>query len=140
MSSVQILGLADLQADFGKLAKAQSTKALRRATLAGAKVIRDEARSRAPKKTGKLKRNIASTLLRQKESPGMATAGVRVRTKGKADAPTNAFYWRFVELGAQHMKADPFMRPAFDASIAQSEGAIRTEIARAIDTVIGGGF
>ena len=58
MSSVQILGLADLQADFTKLAKSQSTKALRRATLAGAKVIRDEARARAPKKTGKLKRNI----------------------------------------------------------------------------------
>ncbi|MGU7780528.1 HK97-gp10 family putative phage morphogenesis protein [Burkholderia sp. PU8-34] len=140
MSSIQILGLADLQADFAKLAKAQSTKALRRATLAGAKVIRDEARARAPKKTGKLRRNIASTSLRQKESPGVATAGVRVRTKGKANSPNNAFYWRFVELGTQHMKAEPFMRPAFDASIAQAEGAIRTEIARAIDQVIGGGL
>ena len=38
------------------------------------------------------------------------------------------------------MKADPFMRPDFDAAIAQAEGAIRTEIARAIDTVIGGGL
>ncbi|WP_175807746.1 HK97-gp10 family putative phage morphogenesis protein [Burkholderia cenocepacia] len=140
MSSVQILGLADLQANFAKLAKAQSTKALRRATLAGAKVIRDEARARAPKKTGKLKRNIVSSSLRQKESPGVATAGVRVRSKGKEDSPTNAFYWRFVELGTQNMKAEPFMRPAFDAAIAQAEGAIRTEIARAIDTVIGGGF
>lgn len=138
MSSIQIVGLADLQADFAKLARAQSTKALRRATLAGAKVIRDEARARAPKKTGKLKRNIVSTSLKQKESPGVATAGVRVRTKGKVDSPSNAFYWRFVELGAQHMKAEPFMRPAFDTSIAQAEGAIRTEIARAVDAVVGG--
>lgn len=138
MSSVQILGLADLRADFEKLAKAQSTKALRRATVAGAKVIRDEARARAPKKTGKLKRNIVASALRQKDSPGIATAGVRVRTKGKADSPNNAFYWRFVELGTQFMKAEPFMRPAFDASIAQAEGAIRTEIARAIDQVAGG--
>ncbi|MBU9461365.1 HK97-gp10 family putative phage morphogenesis protein [Burkholderia multivorans] len=140
MSSVQILGLADLQADFLKLAKAQSTKALRRATVAGANVIRDEARARAPKKTGKLKRNIVTAALKQKDSPGIATAGVRVRTKGKADSPNNAFYWRFVELGTQFMKAEPFMRPAFDASIAQAEGAIRTEIARAIDQVAGGGF
>ncbi|MDN7743044.1 HK97 gp10 family phage protein [Burkholderia multivorans] len=140
MSSVQILGLADLQADFLKLAKAQSTKALRRATVAGAKVIRDEARARAPKKTGKLKRNIVTAALKQKDSPGIATAGVRVRTKGKADSPNNAFYWRFVELGTQFMKAEPFMRPAFDASIAQAEGAIRTEIARAIDQVVGGGL
>ncbi|RQT38386.1 HK97-gp10 family putative phage morphogenesis protein [Burkholderia contaminans] len=138
MSSVQILGLADLQDDFMKLARAQSTKALRRATVAGAKVIRDEARARAPKKTGKLRRNIVSAALRQKDAPGLATAGVRVRSKGKADSPDNAFYWRFVELGAQHMKPEPFMRPAFDASIAQAEGAIRTEISRAIDEVIGG--
>ena len=139
MSSVQILGLADLQADFTKLAKSQSTKALRRATLAGAKVIRDEPRARPPKKTGKPNRNTVPASLRQKESPGVATAGVRVRAKGKEDSPTNAFYWRFVELGTQNMKAEPFMRPAFNASIAQAEGAIRTEIARAIDMVIGGG-
>ncbi|MBR8401447.1 HK97 gp10 family phage protein [Burkholderia cenocepacia] len=139
MSSVQILGLADLLADFEKLAKAQSTKALRRATVAGAKVIRDEARARAPKKSGKLRRNIVSAALRQKDAPGIATAGVRVRTKGKGDSPSNAFYWRFVELGTQHVRAQPFVRPAFDAAIGQAEGAIRTEIARAIDAVIGGG-
>ncbi|HEM7896977.1 TPA: HK97 gp10 family phage protein [Burkholderia cenocepacia] len=139
MSSIQILGLADLQTDFAKLAKAQSTKALRRATVAGAKVIRDEARARAPKKTGKLRRNIVWAALRQKDAPGIATAGVRVRTKGKGDSPSNAFYWRFVELGTQHVRAQPFVRPAFDASIGQAEGAIRTEIARAIDAMIGGG-
>ncbi|KVG77220.1 HK97-gp10 family putative phage morphogenesis protein [Burkholderia ubonensis] len=135
MSSIQVIGLADLRADFERLAKAQSTKALRRATVAGAKVIRDAARARAPKRSGKLRRNIVSAALRQKDAPGLATAGVRVRSKGKGDSPTNAFYWRFVELGTQHMKAEPFMRPAFDASLAQAEGAIRTEIARAIDEV-----
>lgn len=139
MSSVQIVGLADLQADFTKLAKAQSTKALRRATVAGAKVIRDEARKRARKKTGKLRRNIRTAALRQKDAPGLATAGVRVRAEGKAGSPNNAFYWRFEEFGTQYVKAHPFMRPAFDASIGQAEGAIRTEIARAIDMVIGGG-
>lgn len=138
MSSVQILGLADLRADFEKLAKAQSTKALRRATVAGAKVIRDEARARARKKTGKLRRNIRTAALRQKDAPGLATAGVRVRTEGKADSPNNAFYWRFEEFGTQYAKAHPFMRPAFDASIGQAEGAIRTELARAIDQALGG--
>ncbi|WP_089340578.1 HK97-gp10 family putative phage morphogenesis protein [Burkholderia singularis] len=138
MSSIQILGLADLRADFERLAKSQSTKALRRATLAGANVIRDEARIRAPKRSGKLKRNIVSAALRQKDAPGIATAGVRVRTKGKADSPSNAFYWRFVELGTQYMKAEPFFRPAFDSSLDKAEGAIRTELSRAIDSVFGG--
>lgn len=36
------------------------------------------------------------------------------------------------------MKAQPFMRPAFDASIGEAEGAIRTELARAIDQALGG--
>lgn len=47
MPSIQIIGLDDLRADFERLAKAQSTKALRRATLAGSTVIRDGARARA---------------------------------------------------------------------------------------------
>nr|WP_253192715.1 HK97-gp10 family putative phage morphogenesis protein [Burkholderia cenocepacia] len=75
-----------------------------------------------------------SAALRQKDAPGLATAGVRVRTKGKGDSPSNAFYWRFVELGTQHVRAQPFVRPAFDAAIGQAEGAIRTEIARARST------
>ncbi|MGY6240749.1 HK97-gp10 family putative phage morphogenesis protein (plasmid) [Burkholderia ambifaria] len=139
MSSVRIFGLADLQADFTKLSKSNSTKTLRRATRAGANVIRDEARVRAPKRKGKLRRNIQSAVLRQKDAPGLATAGVRIRTKGKGDSSTNAFYWRFVELGTQHMRAQPFVRPAFDGSIGRAEGAIRAEIARAIDAITGGG-
>ncbi|ARK91065.1 HK97-gp10 family putative phage morphogenesis protein [Burkholderia pseudomallei] len=138
MSSVQIVGLNDLRVDFERLAKSQSRAALRKATLAGAAIIRDEARKRAPKKTGKLRRNIVSAALRQKDASGLATAGVRVRTKGKADSPNNAFYWRFDEFGTQYMKAQPFMRPAFDASIADAEGAIRTELAHAIDRALGG--
>lgn len=74
MSSIQIIGLADLRADFEKLAKSQSAKALRRATLAGAKVIRDEARARARKKTGKLRRNIRTAALRQTSATGVPSS------------------------------------------------------------------
>lgn len=138
MSSVQIIGLNDLQADFAKLAKAQSRSVLRKATMAGARVITRAARKRAPKKSGKLRRNIVAAPLKQKDGQGIALAGMRVRTQGKADSPNNAFHWRFVELGTQHMQAQPFARPGFDESIDEAEAAVRTEVARAIDQLLGG--
>ncbi|CAJ9866798.1 gp20 [Burkholderia pseudomallei] len=80
MSSVKIIGLNDLQADFAKLAKAQSRSVRRKATMAGARVIIRAARKRAPKRSGKLRRNIVAVPLKQKDGEGIAVAGRRVRT------------------------------------------------------------
>ncbi|WP_414440459.1 HK97-gp10 family putative phage morphogenesis protein [Burkholderia sp. 22PA0099] len=136
--SVQVIGLSDLQKDLQKLAKSQTRAVLRKATVAGAKVLAAGARKRAPKETGKLRKNIKAAALKQKDAPGLAVAGVRVSTKGGADSPTNAFYWRFVELGTRYSRAEPFIRPAFDQGIGEAESAVRTEIARAIDKITGG--
>ncbi|WP_186058875.1 HK97-gp10 family putative phage morphogenesis protein [Burkholderia gladioli] len=138
--SAQVIGLNDLRKDFEKLSKSQSRGVLRRATMAGAKVIAAEARKRAPKKTGKLRRNIKASALKQKDAPGIATAGVRVNTKGKGDSPNNAFYWRFPELGTRTIRATPFIRPAYDDRVGDAEGAIRTEIGAAIDKLLRGGM
>ncbi|WP_334037914.1 HK97-gp10 family putative phage morphogenesis protein [Burkholderia gladioli] len=138
--SVQVIGLSDLRKEFEKLSKSQSRGVLRRATMAGAKVIAAEAKNRAPKRTGKLRRNIKASALKQKDAPGVATAGVRVNTKGKGDSPNNAFYWRFVELGWRNAPAQPFIRPAYDATVGDAEGAIRTEIGAAIDKLLRGGM
>ncbi|MDU3788603.1 MAG: HK97 gp10 family phage protein, partial [Serratia marcescens] len=51
-------GLLDLSKELDVLSKAESGNVLRQATRASAAIFRDEARRLAPKRTGKLARNI----------------------------------------------------------------------------------
>lgn len=150
--SLTVLGLGELQADFERLAKAAGNKIVRDAVMAGARIARDKARAAAPVRTGKLKKNITTTRLKQSDTPGGATAGVRVKSpKGKKskalkrpgkkgrtsatdwDAP---FYWKFLELGTSKMRAHPFIRPAWDGSLPQIEKAVSDKLAEGIDNAI----
>jgi HK97 gp10 family phage protein len=150
--SLTVLGLGELQADFERLAKAAGNKIVRDAVMAGARIARDKARAAAPVRTGKLKKNITATRLKQSDTPGGATAGVRVKSpKGKKskalkrpgkkgrtsatdwDAP---FYWKFLELGTSKMRAHPFIRPAWDGSLPQIEKAVSDKLAEGIDNAI----
>lgn len=150
--SLTVLGLGELQADFERLAKAAGNKIVRDAVMAGARIARDKARAAAPVRTGKLKKNITATRLKQSDTPGGATAGVRVKSpkvkqskalkrpgkKGRTsatdwDAP---FYWKFLELGTSKMRAHPFIRPAWDGSLPQIEKAVSDKLAEGIDNAI----
>lgn len=77
--SLTVLGLGELQADFKRLAKSVGNKIARDAVMAGARVARDKARSTAPVRTGKLKKNIIAVSVKQADTPGGATAGIRVK-------------------------------------------------------------
>lgn len=76
--------------------------ALPQAAMAGAAVLLEDAISRAPQRTGKLKasgrKRIDST------TPTSATAVVGF----------TAFYSKFVEYGTRKMAKRPFLRPAVD--------------------------
>lgn len=150
--SLTVLGLGELQADFERLAKAAGNKIVRDAVMAGARIARDKARAAAPVRTGKLKKNITATRLKQSDTPGGATAGVRVKSpKGKKSKAlkrpgkkgrTSAtdwdalFYWKFLELGTSKMRAHPFIRPAWDGSLPQIEKAVSDKLAEGIDNAI----
>jgi HK97 gp10 family phage protein len=74
------------------------------AAKAGAEALAEEARKRAPVRTGKLKASIAT----------------RKGTKGTKDRAewvvfTGVFYAHFVEYGTRKMSKRPYMRPAVDA-------------------------
>ncbi|WP_421560619.1 HK97-gp10 family putative phage morphogenesis protein [Pseudomonas sivasensis] len=150
--SLTVLGLGELQADFESLAKAVGNKIVRDAVIAGARVARDEAKNKVPVRTGKLKKNIIAVRLKQADTPGGATAGIRVKNptgkqakalkrpgkKGRTsktdyDAP---FYWKFLELGTSKMQAHPFIRPAWDGSLPEIEKAVADKLAEGIDSAI----
>lgn len=127
-------GLLDLSNDLNVLSKAESSNVLRQATRASAAVFRDEARRLAPKRTGKLARNIV--VVSQRGRQGEAVAGVHVRSKGKANNRNNAFYWRFVELGTSNRVPIPFIRPAYDRKQDEAVRAAYAKANAAIDKVL----
>lgn len=133
-----IKGLAELAAKLHALPDKLAKKHLAGAMVAGAAVIRDEARTLAPVYTGPvsqghpppgtLRRAVILKRIPERSSRDRQVVYVVVRhgkkfsrvfkkKKGVLQASVNldAFYWRFVEFGTAKMAARPFMRPAFEA-------------------------
>lgn len=127
--------LLNLAEDLAVLSKAETKKVLNQAARAGAEVIRDAVAEGAPKRTGKLARNIV--VVSRKSGPGEAVAGVHIRgTTTKGASRNNAFYWRFIELGTSKMPANPFVRPAYDTNQELAAQAGFDELNKAIDEVL----
>lgn len=83
--------------------------------MASSRVFRDAVKSKAPIKTGALKKAIsAASVKSQKPTAGVLFKKVKVAKKDKSVTP---FYWRFIEYGCATQDAHPFIRPAFDANI-----------------------
>lgn len=129
MTTYRITGIDQLRANFLAFPKQLAVKALGAALAKGAAPIRDDAQSRAPRKTGKLAQSIAIAKDKNPQIAGMdARYVVFVKWKGK-DA---ALYWRFDEFGTSKMSAKPFMRPAFET---QKEAALQIIIQSLSDAV-----
>ena len=143
--SLDFSGLGDLAKDLERLSHAESNKVLRDATRAGAGVLAEEVRDRAPVLTGKTKRNVVVVTQRDRQR-GEISSGVHIRginpetgnsdNSKKANNPKNAFYWRFVELGTSNMQSHPFVRPAFDSRLEDAAGAAMNRLNRAIDQAL----
>lgn len=137
-------GLLDLSKDLEALSKAENRGVMRNATRAAATIFRDEAKKRAPKRTGKLRRNIVVVTMRDRGGgiiSGVHVRGANPRTgasdgKMKASNRNNAFYWRFVEMGTSNMAPIPFLRPAYDSRQEEAAKAAFDEANRAIDRAL----
>lgn len=129
-----VSGMRQLAERLRALPEKLATKHLRGAVLAGTKVIHEEAVAQAPWRTGLLKGSISIRYASEYSKPGVrATYHIGVRDSGKRKYANNrknrnrgragqsytiqggAFYWRFVEFGTSRMRAQPFMRPAFES-------------------------
>lgn len=110
-------GGADILASLGRLGTEQLAVAKEVSKKFAREVVQD-ARSKAPKRTGALRRAIHHKL---KSRKGSFEIGFGWRAKG--------FYGLFVEYGTKKSGAKPHLRPAFD-SRAQT---LETDIANAIE-------
>ena len=136
--TISVTGFGELQADFESLARSMGNKIVRDAVMTGARVARDKTREKTPVRTGILKKNVTAVRLKQSDTPGGATAGVRVKKSNgkKAKVGESPFYWKFIEQGTSKMPAAPFIRPAWDSNIAEIEKATTDKLAEGIDNAI----
>lgn len=79
-----ITGLAELRAKLGFIKQSVAKGMIRRSLYKGAKVIETEARLRAPKRTGALKKAITATTNRKQKKPNEYRASVTIVKKAFA--------------------------------------------------------
>lgn len=139
-NEVRVEGLRELRANLLKLADRTQRNVLNRAVNAGARVIRDEAKMRAPVDTGRLEENIITAKRRSPKGQSTYVVAVRgITPKGnsdntlKTDDPKNAYYSRFVEFGTSKMSAQPFMAPAFEMKKHDALAVIGFELGSGIE-------
>ncbi|GAB3388119.1 HK97-gp10 family putative phage morphogenesis protein [Lysobacter fragariae] len=104
-----------------------------RAALAkGAKVIRDEARSLAPYDSEGDEVHIRNELV-MKRDPAPQQSGANERYL--VIVRRRAWYWRFKEFGTEKMRAEPFMRPAFEGKKEAALNVIIETLKTGIDRI-----
>lgn len=139
--SITITGLADLEKRLLDFPDKIARNILAGAIRAGAVVIQNEARSRAPAsdKPHKLGKGSRAVII----NPGSLKKAIKVRSaprKSKQMPITywvyvskNNWYWKFVEFGTSKMPSQPFMRPAFDEKKNDAVEKIREYLAARIE-------
>jgi len=118
----RIDGLKEIQANLAKIVDGVTGAQMKKVYLQAAGIIADDARSRAPEATGRLKRAIFAGA-GDANKPN-ALAGVSAR---------KAPHGRLVEYGTAHMPARPFLRPALSANGPQVAAAIRSGLLKIIE-------
>lgn len=148
-TTVEVEGLGELLKRLEALPREISGKnggPVRRALGRAARLVRDEVRTNAPRRSGNLQANIIAARVRDDRPPGVAERFV-VSVRGKRQRYANtaenrrsgrvgktyqrdgdAFYWKFLEFGTAKMPARPFIQPSF----ASSAQAALTEFTRAL--------
>lgn len=151
MADFKVEGLKELLAAMKALPPAFGSKGggpIKGALFATTKMMREVARSKAPKATGRLARNVIAFRDSNPRLSGLAEAyyvtfrrgkrgkGKHKRYNTKAGSDKDAFYGRFVEFGTSKMPAQPFLRPAFEETKTKAVEMFKTELAKKIDSAV----
>lgn len=154
MAEVRVEGIKEVADRLRALPPELGSKGggpIRSALFAGAKVLREAAKARAPRKTGNLVQNIILYRHRNPKAEGATehySVGMRKGTRRFANSARNrrkgqalkkfktagaAYYGRFLELGTAKMAARPFLRPAFEENKEAAVEAFRARFLKAVE-------
>lgn len=123
--ALEITGLKEVKRSLYRYGDRMGDRVIKAAMVEGAEIFKKQAKAYAPKKTGRLRRNIIRRVSKiyTRRKNGVIGYYITLRTKGKADNPKNAFYGRFVHDGTKYIRSNPFIRKAFEQ---QKINVIRT--------------
>lgn len=110
VAGISVEGIDDVTKVFEQLLPRDAQNLARSVNHGVASQVAKEAKIKAPKNTGNLKKAIAAK--REKSPPDNPLALVYVRS-GKKEK-FDGFYWRFVEHGTKTAAANPFLQPTID--------------------------
>jgi len=124
-AKIEIIGDKELMAAFKKLANEDMLVALQKASSAGAELVKDAAKAKAPRDTGALAEGIKVT----KDAKGKKGVLSEVSTSEET------FYGIFQEYGTSKMPKHPFLRPALDENQSKINQLFAEAIQEAVDKV-----
>ena len=102
--TVGMEGMEDILSDLRKAEKETRHVAVN-VLREQAKVVRDDARSRVPVKTGSLQKSIRYSVSKKNVTASIHAGGKKVNG-------INTFYAQFIEFGTKNKPARPFLYPA----------------------------
>ena len=119
MADIQIHGLRELRRKLLALSPKIAKKHLQKATNKGIDHALTVAKAIAPydesREEGRHMRDFIRKRNRRSRSRFEAATSIGVVTaKNASQDQTGAYYWTFVEFGTSKMRAQPFIRPAFE--------------------------
>ena len=126
MIGATVRGLPEMKAALAAVVPALRRRALRNALAAGARVVRDDAKQRAPvlqplasapyRTPGTVRKAIAVRTSKTARRRGDVGVFVNVRPakagQRGAKSKTDPFYWRFLEFGTKFMRSFGFLQQA----------------------------
>lgn len=102
MADFKVRGLIELERTLRSFPDKVQSQILGSAVEGMAEIVEQEAEQLAPRRTGKLIRNIGRVQQKSRKDRVQWNVGVRRRV----------YYWKFQELGSARNAAHPFLRPA----------------------------
>ena len=151
----KVTGMEELTAKLKTVSSDMQRKGGRYALRKAAQVLRDQARMNAARVDDpKTPEDIAKNVVERWDSRtfnktgnlgfrvgvlggarGYAKASGEVKGKGKANPGGDTFYWRFLELGTNHIAASPFIRSAMNRG-QEAVGKFINEYGKALDRAL----